>query len=198
MSVQINWKICDNDKACGGIEVCPTGALYWNEVDSKIGINNDLCTSCGICATDGCPVGAIIVTSSEEEYHQIQQEIFADPRSKEQLFVDRYGTVPISDDVLITKDDIVKKTEIGLTLIERFTDSSIECLLNSIIIDDIRYKTGLEFNYYKCEDNDDDETTEHPVLDIYINGELKGSISGYFSNDEFDEFLQQILSIINY
>ena len=31
MSVLINFKICDNAKECGGISICPTGALKWNE-----------------------------------------------------------------------------------------------------------------------------------------------------------------------
>ena len=41
MAVLINFKICDNAKECGGIDVCPTGALSWNDVDSKIEIDND-------------------------------------------------------------------------------------------------------------------------------------------------------------
>lgn len=31
MAVLVNFKICDNAKECGGIEVCPTGALSWDE-----------------------------------------------------------------------------------------------------------------------------------------------------------------------
>ena len=31
MAVLINLKICDNDKACGGVAVCPTGAIYYDE-----------------------------------------------------------------------------------------------------------------------------------------------------------------------
>ena len=196
MAVQINWKICDNDKACGGIEVCPTGALYWNEAESTIGINNALCISCRKCVAEGCPVGAIIVTDSDEEFEQAKQDIENDPYDKEQLFVDRFGAAPISDNVLIEKDVLSEKTLSGITFVERFTDSSIQCLIHSIKVDDIRYKTGLSFAYYKCEDAEADETTEYPVLDIYIGGILKGSIEGYYSEEQFDEFVEKINDIL--
>ena len=35
MSVLINFKICDNAEVCGGIEVCPTGALSWDEENEE-------------------------------------------------------------------------------------------------------------------------------------------------------------------
>ena len=196
MAVQINWKICDNDKACGGIAVCPTGALYWNEVESTIGINNDLCITCRKCVVEGCPVGAIIVTDSEDEFELVKLAIENDPHEKEQLFVDRFGAAPISDDVLIEKEALSEKTLSGVTFVERFTDSSIHCLIHSIKVDDIRYKTGLSFSYFKCEDLEADETTEYPVLDIYIDGALKGSIEGYYSEEQFDEFVGKILEIL--
>lgn len=196
MAVQINWKICDNDKSCGGIAACPTGALYWNEAEGIIGINNGFCISCRICVTDGCPVGAIIVTDSDTEFEQAKLEVENDPHDKAQLFVDRFGAAPISDDVLIEKDAIAEKTLSGITFIERFTDSSIQCLLHSIKVDDIRYNTKIKFTYYKCEDEDADETTEYPVLDIYIDGTFRGSVSGYYSDDKFDEFLAMIRKII--
>lgn len=31
MSVLINFKICDNDKACSGMAVCPKKVFSWNE-----------------------------------------------------------------------------------------------------------------------------------------------------------------------
>ncbi len=196
MAVQINWNICDNDKACGGISACPTGALYWNEVESKIGIINELCISCHLCVTDGCPVGAIIVTETEDEFEQARISLENDPHDRDQLFVDRFGAVPISDDILIDLDSLDEKMGQGITFVERFTDSSIQCLIHSIKVDDVRYETGLEFAFFKCEDTEAEETTEYPVLDIYIDGRLKGSIEGYFSEEQFQEFIERILCIL--
>ena len=36
MPVLINFKICDNAKECGGIEVCPTGALSYDDENKSI------------------------------------------------------------------------------------------------------------------------------------------------------------------
>lgn len=196
MAVQINWKICDNDKACGGIAECPTGALYWNEIEGRIGINNALCVSCRKCVMDGCPVGAIIVTESDAEFEQVKAEIENDPHDKSQLFVDRFGAAPISDDVLIEKSAIAEKIQSGIILIERFTDSSIQCLLHSIKVDDVRYKLGVTFAYFKCEDEEIDVTTEYPVLDVYIDGNYRGSVCGYYAEENFDEFLKELHDII--
>ncbi len=67
MAVLINFKICDNAKECGGIAVCPTGALSWNEEKGIIQIDNDKCISCGLCEKE-CPIGAIMVAKNEKEY----------------------------------------------------------------------------------------------------------------------------------
>ena len=195
MAVLINWKICDNSKACGGIAECPTGALYWNEAEGTIGINNYFCISCKKCVTDGCPVGAIIVTDSDDAYEKARLVIEKDFRDKAQLFVDRFGAAPISDEVLIEKHDVASKTQSGIIFIERFTDSSIQCLLYSIIVDEVRYKTGLRFDYYKCEDKEIEET-EYPVLDIYKDGVLKGSVCGYYSDFKFEEFVGKIKELV--
>lgn len=196
MSVQINWKICDNDKACGGIAECPTGALYWNEMQETIGIKNEFCISCRKCVDTGCPVGAIIVTDSEEEFNQVKANIERDPRDKAQLFVDRFGAAPISDDILIDKESICDIAKTGVVFVEHFTESSIQCLIHSIKVDDVRYKTKCNFAYYKCEDSEE-EATEYPILDIFVNGNLKGSVSGYFLDSEFNEFINKIKKIID-
>ena len=53
MAVLINFKICDNAKECGGIAVCPTGALSYDDEKESIVIDNDpnvkyvsLCPKC--------------------------------------------------------------------------------------------------------------------------------------------------------
>ena len=110
MAVQINWNICDNADVCGGIEVCPTGALFWDEDKGSIGINNDLCINCRRCVgEDGCPIGAIIVTDTDEEFVQARQIIDNDTRTKEHLFVERYGATPIDESVCITEAKSLKR-----------------------------------------------------------------------------------------
>ena len=74
MAVLLNYKICDNAAECGGIEICPTGALFWNEANEKIEIDNNLCISCRNCVAE-CPVGAIQVAATDEEYESIKTDI---------------------------------------------------------------------------------------------------------------------------
>ena len=90
MPVIINYKICDNALECGGPEVCPTGAFTWDEEDQTLKIDNSKCTSCGLCAKE-CPTEAIIVVKTEDEYEKIKKEIEEDPRTKAELFIERYG-----------------------------------------------------------------------------------------------------------
>lgn len=74
MAVLINFKICDNAKECGGVAVCPTGALSFDEEKQTIIIDNDKCISCGKCEKE-CPIGAISVAKNKLEYDKIKQDI---------------------------------------------------------------------------------------------------------------------------
>ena len=64
MAVLINFKICDNDKACSGMAVCPCGVFSWGK--NGLTIDNSKCISCGKCE-EACMVSAIRVAKTEEE-----------------------------------------------------------------------------------------------------------------------------------
>ncbi len=132
MPVLINFKICDNGKECGGIAVCPTGALSWNETKESIEINNQKCISCGLCKKE-CPIHAIKVTENNEEYIKLKKEIDNNPRTTKDLFVDRYGSVAISNFFKIKIDEINEKTKKDcITIIEIYNPDTAKCLLKSI------------------------------------------------------------------
>lgn len=199
MSVLVNFKICDNAKECGGIAVCPTRALSWNEEKESIEIDNDKCISCGLCEKE-CPISAIMVARNDEEYKKIKKEIDDDPRTTKDLFVDRYGAVAISDFFKIELDDIKEKAEKDfITLIEVYNPDTAKCLLKSIPIKDLTKNLPKDTLYYKTESDeniDKYEIKELPSLLVFKSGKLLGHIDGYYTIDDKEIVLSKLDNIL--
>ncbi len=200
MAVFVNFKICDNAKECGGVEVCPTGAFSWEEEKETIVLDNQKCISCGLCEKE-CPIGAIRVGKTEEECQKIEKEIEDDPRTTKDLFVDRYGAAPLSEFFMIEASDISDKIKNkGLTFIECYKDDSIQCLLKSIPIKELTVDLDHDTLFYKVEA--DDEVIDKydlyafPSLLIFKDGKYLGKVEGYYTNDKKDDFIEEIYQII--
>ena len=200
MAVLINFKICDNAKECGGIEVCPTGALSWDEEKETIQIDNEKCISCGACEKN-CPVGAILVAHDDAEYKAKKEEIEKDPRAIKDLLVDRYGATPLSEFFMISKEDMDSKIGSGITLIECYDDESIQCLLKSIPLKDITAGMPKDTMFYKVESDDEIKEkyniSELPALLIFKNKKYLDKISGYYDTLQKEEFMEKLNKIIN-
>ena len=195
--VIINEKICDNAPECGGIEVCPTGAIFWDEQEKKLKTNNELCVSCRLCVTDGCPVGAILVADSAEEYENIQKQIEDDEHSKEELFVERYGATAIDEDIIIERNSLKDYlSENKYVFFEEFNDDSIQCLLHSIPIQRLREKIGVNFNFYKYDIGISDTSAIVPSLVLFFGEKCLGKIEGYYDEEHIDEFVDAIKACI--
>lgn len=199
MSVLINFKICDNVKECSGIEVCPIGALSWDDKKKTIVIDNSKCISCGQCAK-ACPMEAIKVAKTDDEYERIKEEIDNDPRTVEELFVDRYGASPISDFSMIKYAGLDKQTDTdNIVLIEVYNDNSIECLAKSIPAEDLKKSLGSNVWYFKMKNNDEVEKrygiTRLPALLIFRKSELLGKVEGYYSLEEKDKLIEEVNKI---
>ena len=199
MAVLVNFKICDNAKECGGIAVCPTGALSYDDEKESIIIDNDKCISCGICENE-CPIGAIMVARTDEEYDKLKEEIDSDTRTTKDLFVDRYGATPLSEFFMIESDDIENKVNNdGITLIELYNDDSIQCLLKSIAIKDLTKDLPKDTLFYKLEANDDIlnkyNVNELPSLLVFKKGNFLGNIDGYYEVDNKEKLLDNLNKI---
>jgi NAD-dependent dihydropyrimidine dehydrogenase PreA subunit len=200
MPVLINFKICDNAKECNGIQVCPTGALSWNETKKTIIIDNTKCISCGSCEK-ACMVDAIRVAKTKKEYDKIKKEMDKDPRKVSDLFIDRYGAQPVHPAFLISEDkfnlEVLESTK--LTVVEVFKNESIMCLLYSIPIKDLFDNFDIKYRKMEIEDDallDKYKIKKLPVLLFFRAGKLIGKVEGYYDDSKEKEIKKKIDKII--
>ncbi len=201
MPVLINFKICDNSEDCNGIEVCPTGAFYWDKKKKTIAIDNSKCTSCGVCE-EACPVGAIRVAKDEKEYQRIKKEIEKDTRKLSDLFIDRYGATPIHPAFLIpqSKFDVQILRSTRPAVVELFNNESIECLLYSIPIKEL-FK-NVDMKYKKMEIKEKSLLKKYkvkklPSLLFFKDGKLVAKIDGYYDNKQKKEIKEKVNKILS-
>ena len=199
MAILINFKICDNAPECLAPPVCPTGAIIWNEEKKTLEIDNSKCTSCGLCIPT-CPMEAIFLARSDEEYNQIKKEIDEDKRTRKDLFVDRYGAMPLMDAFMSDEEAIKDKIERdNLTFIEIYDAENVECLLKSIPLKEITQDMPKDTRYYKVNYTDnlmkEYDIKELPSLLIFKSKKLIGKVEGYYPTDEKEKFLSLINKI---
>jgi len=197
MAVLINFKICDNDKACSGMSVCPKKVFSWNYDKETLEINNDLCINCGLCV-GSCMVDAIKMAKTEEEYMLIEKEIEDDPRTINDLFIDRYGAAPVDDAMIGTENELDDKMYSKRPLIlELYNEDSIQCLLKSIPVKEILQEFDIEARYRKIEVKTSTLLEKYnismlPAL-VFIKGnEVLGTIEGYYTDEVSRELFSKM------
>lgn len=204
MPVVINFKVCNNAEACNAINVCPTGAFYWNKKKKSLEVDEKKCINCGLCATseESCQVGAIRFAKTKEELDKIKKEIDEDPRTVSDLMADRYGGQPINLPFYCKEDELPEVlTTSKICLIELFNDDSIECLIKSIPVKEIMNKTVKQAVYRKVELKTDllikkYKIKQLPALLVIKNDKLLGKIEGYYSTEQQEEFINKINQIL--
>lgn len=205
--VIINRNICDNAQECSGISICPTGALYWDKGSESIEYNRESCIDCGTCADEeagGCPIGAILWGADDLDYEKKWNEVIKETRKLEDLEVERYGASPIAATIEIEAvNEKVETAETEYVLVEFFCDDSINCLLHSIPIAEIKSLFVGSVCHFKVEvENVKDSSIKIeilPTLAIYKNGKLIGQVNGYYddNNETKSELFDIIRKIIN-
>ncbi|MBW3011283.1 4Fe-4S binding protein [Candidatus Woesearchaeota archaeon] len=205
MPAVINFKICDNAPECSGVEVCPTKALHWDEVNETLIIDNKKCTACGACEK-ACPVGAIRVGKTEEEFEEILEEIKNDPRTRKELVVDKYGSVPIDANAIVDKNnfenEVIGNSRTNTVLVEFFVEDKIECLLHSIPFKDL-LAGKCDVIFRKCNGGENKElmdkykVTEAPSILVFRDGKEIGRIEGYYEDKKADELKKELDKIIS-
>lgn len=202
MSVLVNFKICDNDKACSGMAVCPQNVFSWNEQKQCLEIDNSKCISCGLCEK-ACMVSAIRVAKNKEEYNKIKKEFEDDPRTINDLLVERYGGKLIDLAMADNEQEIDLKVDSNTRplIVELYNEDSIMCLLKSIKVKEIANSFSKDTRYRKVEIKNDDifkkyNIKELPALLLFKDGKQLGKIEGYYSEDEKDKLIDKINSLI--
>lgn len=201
MAILVNFKICDNAPECLAPPACPTGAIIWNEEKKTLEIDNNKCTSCGLCIPT-CPMEAIVLAKTDEEYEKIKKEIDEDKRTRKDLFVDRYGATPLMEAFMATEEMLDDKLERdNLTFVEIYDSENLECLLKSIPLKEITENMPKDTRYYKADHTDSlmkkYDIKKLPALMIFKSGKMLGKIDGYYSVDEKEEFFTIINEIVN-
>lgn len=201
--VIINRKICDNAPECSGIEVCPTSAMHWDDEKQEVAFDESICMDCGMCA-EACPVGAILWGEDDQDYNKKLQEVEDDPRTFEELSVERYGASPI--ETPLEQDEMaeaVKNCETRYLLLELFVDDSINCLVHSIRIEDIKNWFDDSVSHHKVQISAPEtlsapSISEFPTLLVYKDHQFLAAISGYYedSDEQIADFKKQIFDII--
>lgn len=202
MAVLVNFKICDNDKACSGMAVCPVGVFSWNEEKQSLEIDNSKCINCGACEK-ACMVNAIRVAKNDEEYEMIKKEINEDPRTINDLLVERYGgkIIDLAMEGSANEIDLkVSGTDKPL-IVELFNEDSIMCLLKSITVKEIADYFDKDTRYRKIDVTNTQllekyNVKELPALLFFKNKKYLGKIEGYYSTDQKEDFIKEINKIV--
>ncbi len=198
MPVLINFKICDNVPECNGIQACPTGALYWDDEKKTLAVDESKCILCGACER-ACEVGAIRVARTQEEYERIKKEIEEDPRTVADLFVDRYGAMPVEPAFRIEHGfDVEVLQSPKPTVVELYNDDSIQCLIKSVPIKHLFQ--GRNIKYRKTEATpelmQEYGIKQLPCLLFFNQGRLVGKVEGYYPREREQELKRKVDEIM--
>lgn len=171
------------------------GVFSWGE--EGLIIDNTKCISCGKCEK-ACMVSAIKVAKSEEEYKKIEKEIEEDPRTINDLLVDRYGAKPIDIAMIGREEEIETKLDAKRPMmVELYNEDSIMCLLKSIPIKEIADAFDKNTRYRKIEVKKQEtlekyNVKELPALLFFKDGELIKKYEGYVTDEEKKKLIEFI------
>jgi NAD-dependent dihydropyrimidine dehydrogenase PreA subunit len=142
MGILINHKLCDEAPACGGIEVCPVGAFFYDKKTNKVRVDENKCIKCLQCTLPGiCPANCIYYARNKVEENKFEKLFDQDGRSPDWLWRERYGVsagkiAPFAKVLSYTNfKKVINKT--SFKLIDVWHEDFMECRLFSPLFSDL-------------------------------------------------------------
>jgi thiol-disulfide isomerase/thioredoxin/NAD-dependent dihydropyrimidine dehydrogenase PreA subunit len=200
--ILINHKICDRSPQCGGIAVCPNGALTYDEISKNVVWNQAKCTFCLKCTLpDACPVGAIMFARDDTDEKTILDTINSDPRTEDWLWLERYGVQPSPNNPIaieLTPGNISSIPTDVPVIIDIWHEDFLDCRLHSPLFSDL-LKDIPSFQLYKLDAKKYPElakrynVSQYPSLIVVNSNNVLYSHSGYIFEEEIDKINQQLI-----
>ena len=198
-----NYKVCDMSPECGGIEVCPKNAIYYDIKLKKPVWDESKCNFCLQCTLPGtCPVGAILFARDQQQADLINETINKDPRTQDDLWQERYGVEPSinspkAENITSDPKSIFSQNEI--IIIDIWHPEFLECRLHSPLFSKLLLNFPQKFKLYKLNASKYPQyanklnVKDFPSLLIYKNSVLIDSIQGYIKIADIDKINQRLI-----
>jgi len=202
MSIVINYKVCNKSSGCPCITACPNDAWYWDEENKRPTVDNSKCTNCGIC-TKTCPARVISGALDQAGVEKINQEIEADERTPNQIFMERFNVEPETQDIVVdsnTFEDEVLNAE-GVVIVDFWTPKfSARCKNSTMLYTELAPKTKVVFKKLDVFSNQDFckkiRITAIPALVVYYKGKVIDYIAGQIGWPEKDQIKSRIAKAV--
>lgn len=202
----INQKICDKSPDCGGIAVCPSGALSFGQDSRAVKWDQNKCIFCLRCTLpDSCPIGAIMYARDEASEKTIIDTINSDPRSEDWLWQERLGVEPGKPSIAkeLTDQNFQEVFDSSEnSLVDIWHEDYLNCRLHSILYQDIQKEID-NLTFYKLDAKKYPQLIEKlgvkifPTLQLIINGKNNLIYQGDIEDSKLSTIINSIREIIN-
>jgi len=207
MPIIINHNLCDEAPECGGIEVCPVGAFYYDYKRKKVAVDKKKCIECLKCTLpDACPVGCIIYARNEKEEKKIKKAINNNTKTRKWLWKERFGcqpalTPPKAKIVTNSNLDSILKLN-GFKLIDVWHNDFLDCRYHSVLFEDVVGNIKVKITAYKLDGQNNNEVVKKlkikkfPTLLIYKDNKEIWRFEEYISKNNLKEIKDKLKKLI--